>query len=312
MPHANVNAAVRRLEDLTTELLWRQWRAVGGSATSGAPWGSIVDLEAIILASLFLGDREPRITDILYSWVELNAPLLSAQRLKNLQKLYPEAVHARVAQFVAQARALHKHPRWQTLSDVDLAAELYQEPKVPRAARIANNSAATLMLRLRAALGVGVKADALAVILGNGRPTTVAELSATLGYTAVGCRAALADLSRAGFVYSVGGRPAAFVAPEQEWQALLRLASRPVWVNWHHWFAMVIDIISWTEHANAKQLSDYAMDVGMRELAERHVMFFRLTAHELDAAAFRRQLGNYPASIEALVTWAQRQASTSH
>lgn len=309
MSRASVDRSVRELEGITTDLLWRQWSAVGGSATTAERWHSIVDPEALVLASLYFIQREPRIGDILYSWVELHAPLLSVQRLRNIQKGYPKEVAGRVADFVANARIAHKHPRWRALTSEEGDDDpSYMLPEVRRATRASNATAASLLLRMRYAMGVGVKADVTAVLLGKDRPVTVRELVETLNYTTVGTRTAVLDLARGGFIFSVGGRPSAFAAPVKEWRTLLRIRRRPRWVNWQQWFALVVEIVAWTERARRKELGSYAVDVGMRELVSRHAPFFRSAAHELEPIAFQLEMGSYPGAIESLVSWAKYQA----
>ena len=307
MSRTFVEKTARELEGITTNLAWRQWRAIGGSAASKGQWHSIVDPEALILASLFLVDREPRISDILFSWVETNAELLSVTRLKSLQKDYPTEIRNRVADFANRARSLAKHPRWETLAS-GVEDEVFPDlPEVRRAARVPTGHAANLLLRLRMAIGVGVKADVLAVTLGNREPVTIREIADNLSYSLVGIRSAVYDLSRAGFVLPIGGKPAAFAAPHEEWRALLRLKAEPVWVTWHHWFAFVIDYITWCGEARTNDLGDYVIDVRVRELIARHQLFFRYSGHQLGVNAFQREVGSYPEVINSLIAWAHQQ-----
>lgn len=306
MSQAFVDKKARELEAITTQLVWRQWRAIDGSLNSSEPWHSIVDPEALILASLHLVDREPRIHGVMFSWVEANADLLSVQHLKNLQKTYPPTSHARVAEFARHARALSRHPKWNALS-ADVDETFPALPDVRRAIRAAPGHTANLLLRLRMALGVGVKADAMGVVLGNERPVSIRDLADILSYTLVGTRSALLDLSRAGFTIPIKGKPTTFSAPHAQWQALLGLKIRPRWVTWHHWFAFVIDYITWCETARAKHLGEYAIDVKIRELVARHGLFFRYAGHELDPVAFQSDVGSYAAVLDSLIDWARRQ-----
>ncbi len=307
MSRAFVDKAARELNEITTQLAWRQWRAIGGSASSRESWHSVVDPEALILASLFLVEHEPRIEDVMFSWVEVNADLLSVQHLKNLQKSYPPEIKERVSDFARRTRSLAKHPRWDTLSE-DVGNETFTAlPDVRRATRVSAGRNANLLLRLRMAFGVGVKADVMSVVLGSSRPVTVRELADSLSYTLVGTRSAVLDLARAEFIIPITGKPATFSAPYAEWQALLGLNAQPRWVTWHHWFAFAIDYITWREKPRTKKLSEYAMDVKTRELVARHDLFFRYSAHELSAAAFQREVGSYPAVLKSLVEWAHRQ-----
>lgn len=312
MSHAIAAKALHDLQDVATEVLWRQWRAVGGSAASRESWTSVVDPEAIVLASLFLGDREPRLSDILFSWVEVHAPLLSVQRLKNVRTNYPANVAERLATFVSRSRVLQNNPRWRSLAASKAVSEAHPEPKVRRATQMPTRGSANLMLRLRTALGVGVKADALAVVLGSERPISVSDLALTLGYTKVGLRTSIEDLVRAGFVVSAEGRPATYAAPVEGWQSLLRLDQRPTWAPWHHWFSLVTDLTHSFEGLLRKSVSNYALDVGIRDCLKRHSAFFQLTAHELDLHLIHPTLGQSASVLDALATWAIHRTRESH
>lgn len=294
----------RELEKVTTDLAWREWSAIGGSATVGKSLLSIVDPEALVLASLFLADREPRLTNVLFSWVELNASLLSVQRMKNLQKDYPIEVHDRVAKFANETRTLAKHPRWRSLAPHDGTVATAIVPEVSRAINAPSNVPSNLMLRLRLGFGVGTKADVMAVALGSDVPRTIKELSDALSYTAVGIRSAVGDLERAGFLVEAGGRPAAYSATRSDWSALLHIKTLPQWVGWHQWFALIVDLITSIDHASKKKLGDYALDVRIREVLARHPLFFRNSANELSAVAFLDEKGSYPYVLGALASWA--------
>lgn len=311
MSHAAAAKAISALQEVAVDVLWRQWRAVGGSATSKESWHAIVDPEALVLSSLFLAEHEPRLADILSSWVELNAPLLSAQRMKNAQKHFPTAVAAHVATFVSKARQLQKHPRWHTLAIDEDPQTTAERPDVLRATRAPRSGTATLMLRLRAALSVGVKADVLTVLLGSARPVSVRELVDTLGYTDVGTRLAVEDLAYAGFATAGSGRPAQYFAPQAPWQTLLEIGRHPTWTPWILWFALSCDLFDWHAAARAKDVSDYALDVGFRERLKAHAAFFRLTAPELRPAVFEGTLGSSTAAIEAITAWGHQQAGES-
>src|SRR3984957_18852760 len=68
---------------------WRQWPQVGVSATvEGAdPWA--VDPEALILFTIGIGRRDPRLFDEMLDWMGCNHELLSTQRLRNLARRFP-------------------------------------------------------------------------------------------------------------------------------------------------------------------------------------------------------------------------------
>ncbi len=160
---------------------------------------------------------------------------------------------------------------------------------------------------MRMAIGVGVKADVLTMALGNRRPITIREVADNLGYTVVGIRTAVHDLSRAGFITPISDKPLAFAAPNRQWRALLGLTHQPHWATWHHWFAFAIDYIAWCDKARAKEIGDYAMDVKVRELIARHDLFYRYSSQTLGAAAVREGVGSYTKAIDALIDWPRQQ-----
>jgi hypothetical protein len=307
MSSSFVNKSARELEEVVTQVAWQQWRAIGGSAASKERWHSIVDPEALILASLFLADREPRIEDILLSWVEANAPLLSVQRLKNLQAAYPREVRARVAEFARRAKALARHPRWRALAKDAEAEILPALPDVRRATRVPSRDAASLLLRMRLAFGVGVKADVLSMALGNRRPVTIRDVADNLAYTPVGIRTAAHDLYLANFVTKVSDKPLTFTAPIAQWRALLGLTHQPHWATWHHWFAFAIDYVAWSDVLRVRPIGDYAVDVKARDLIARHELFYRYASQSFGASAVSEGVGSYAKAIEALITWPRQQ-----
>lgn len=307
MSHAFVSNAAHELQELATEVAWRQWRAIGGSAATKERWRSIVDPEALILVSLGLAAAERRIADVLYSWVEANSTLLSVQRLKNLQRDYPAATHDRLREFGGHISALGAHPRWSSFAGAHQQHRKVDPPEVSRAIEAPTRHATSLLLRLRIAMGVSVKADVLAVALGHDHALDVREITDALSYSPAAVRGALEDLSRAGFLFAVGGEPMTFTAPHREWKELLGLEEVPRWAAWHHWFALVTDLVAWTTTAREVALSEYATDVQLRELTARHQLFFRQAAHELGRAAFQKGVGSYRGLIDSLLQWAQRQ-----
>jgi hypothetical protein len=261
-----------KLEQAAIQLAWRQWRVIGGSAVSDDPPAtSIVDPEALVLASLALANREHRLTDLLYGWMEKSAPFLSVQRLKNLKRRYPAETRNQVSEFARRARNVAKHPRWASLADQeDAGLPDIVLPEVSRATSPPKHSAPGLMLALRMAMGVGTKSDALAVVLGQTRSLTVRDVVEGTAYNPVSVRSALEDLSGGGFLRITDRKPLKFGAPLKEWRALLALDKLPRWMPWHDWYAFAFSFLSWARSAAERNVSDYAFQVRVRELLAHH------------------------------------------
>jgi hypothetical protein len=87
------------------------------------------------------------------------------------------------------------------------------------------------------------------------------------------------------------------------------MRATPRWVAWHHWFAMVIDFITWSERAAENRLGEYATDVKIRELLARHALFFRQSAGQLGVAAFHSDMGSKPDVLQSLIDWGRMHVS---
>lgn len=299
----------KELARATLDAMWAQWRAIGASAKGGArSAAAIVDPEALVLASLFFEDEEPRLRDVLYAWIERNASLLSVGRLRALTRHYPSSVNDRLREFASVAAKLAKHPRWTTLSSARSETESpIDQFSVPRATQAALGAPPALMLRMRAALGVGVKADALTYLLGQADrqgsdPTTVRAVANALRYTLVATRSALGDLTAARFIIASAERPLSFAAPRRGWHDLLGLATLPPWRPWHPIYGFVCSFLDWSNSVRGRNASDAVVRIHQRELLDMHPAVRQIvSAHE--TSSFVRYSSEGVSPVEVLTSY---------
>jgi DNA-binding MarR family transcriptional regulator len=93
------------LSDVTLELAWRQWTAIGVAGTRSSR-RTIVDPEALLLATLSIGRSDARLFDEALDWVAVNAQLLDMARLRRLGKRATSDQH-RLLGVVAQVAIDH-------------------------------------------------------------------------------------------------------------------------------------------------------------------------------------------------------------
>lgn len=266
------------------DVLWRQWRAVGGQAATKRSAQAIVDPEALVLLSLALENHEHRLGDILHDWTALNSDLLSVQRAKNLAADYPEATHERLARLARVALIEGKDLRWRSLaggasgSGSARAQPESSRTNKARAIRARLTEPATLLLRLRLGFGVGAKADVLGFLLGNGGEwATVREIATATAYTVAAVRRAAEDMAAARLIQVSAGSPTAFRADRAGWANALGLESEPIrWPSWRERFAFVAAFLAWVEGTSARPISAYAAAVKAREILESHQAAFEL------------------------------------
>ena len=260
------------------DVAWRQWNAIGGGATTDRPAQSIVDPEALVLFTLTAIGQNQRLESILFSWLEVNGDLLSVQRMKNLVTLFPERVANYLPVFARNARNIAAHPKWSALGDAAQATQkrhLIELPESRKSVRAPLRQGSALLLRLRLAMGVGVKADVLSVLIGQRESrSTVKEIVDLTGYTNVAIRSALESLAEAGFVDARPGRPQSYSAPQERWGALLGMSSIPRWQPWAQFYAFGIAIGDLVDQATERDFSDYALRTKIREHIEAAPLLF--------------------------------------
>lgn len=240
-------------------------RQLGGQ---GKPARSIVDPEALVLGSLWLEPAERRLWRILRIWARVGARWLSVQRLKNLLPAYPEDVGAGLSKFAWECFNAGGDPRWKPFAKgprsetVVKGSELEASPEF--------RTPAALLLRLRVGLGVGIKADVLAFLLGRaGGKETIGEVAAAVRYHRRAVQRAVDELVAAGFLLALGTAPASYRAPLSGWGALMDFGDDPpLWRYWHQLYAFGAALDCAAREAAVKSL--YLQSSQGRDVVEEH------------------------------------------
>jgi len=75
------------------EFAWRQWAQIGVSANIAGFDRWAIDPEALILFTIGVARRDPRLFDEMLDWLAENRRLLTMQRLRNLSARLPVDTH---------------------------------------------------------------------------------------------------------------------------------------------------------------------------------------------------------------------------
>lgn len=288
----------QQARDVALDAAWRQWGVLGASVGGPRP-RTILDPEALVLASLALVPYERRLGDALLWWASVRAPLLSVQRVRSLSEGFTWAATSdRLGAFAASAVEAGDR-RWKRLAGPQgLDARPGKSTDRPD---LSDPSA--LVLRLRAAFGVSAKADLFAVLLGSERPQTVRELAESVGYSTVAVRVALGEMVLARVAQPTGASPATYRAADAvRWSGLLAGGPRPRWGYWTETFGVLLAVAEWGQGAEA--WSDYVASSKARDLAERHARALRLVAPEaprLDGYRGEAALSPFAATIRDVI-----------
>ena len=258
-----------RVRDRATNVVWVQWAALGSGASSNRPVTAVIDPETLVLASLALVDHERNLVDLLAWWAGEGPGLMSVQRMRNLSESYPEGVRYRLSEFAGYAWKVGGDHRWKALaSEPDTAPE-----RVDRPAVLVGPGA--VMLRLRLGLGVGIKADVLAALLGLEGWWTVRAMARATGYTSRAVRRAAQELARGGWVEASPASPAEYRSDATRWLDLLELDSPAPWAHWHALLGFVAVLDEWLRGGEWREQELEAVERSARALVDEHRAAFK-------------------------------------
>jgi hypothetical protein len=264
-----VAKAIATLREATAQAAWVQWSAIFTVAASRRPARSIVDPEALLLVSIALRDHEPRLWSAAVVWAQFGAHLLSVQRAKNLSRLFPPATQERLGEFARLATQDGGDLRWRSLVQRGAGQETTRGRPREGAPRIEGGAA--LMLRLRLGLGVGIKPDVLAHLIGHaGGAMPVILIAKATSYYGRAVRRALEDLAAADFVEARPTAPISYRTDTRKWAALLAIdpSDPPAWRSWAQVYAFVAALDQWSRALPSD--SRFVLASEARDLVDAH------------------------------------------
>ncbi|MGH7644650.1 MAG: hypothetical protein ACREMR_03595 [Gemmatimonadales bacterium] len=255
MSTPSVARAIAQLREATADAAWAQWSAIFTLAASRRPARSIVDPESLLLISLALRDHEPRLWSAAVLWAQFGVRLLSVQRAKNLALRFPAAVRERLAEFAQLAMADGGDQRWRSLASHTALRTKRKGPARTAAPRLEGGAA--LMLRLRLGLGVGIKPDVLACLIGHaGGAMPVVLIARATAYQGRAVRRALEQLVASGFIESRPTTPVSYRVDNAKWAGLLEFVSKepPAWRAWAGTYAFIAALDEWSRSLPQSEL----------------------------------------------------------
>ncbi|HKF83408.1 MAG TPA: hypothetical protein VKB23_10665 [Solirubrobacterales bacterium] len=276
-----------------SKFLWNEWGQMGVLAASSNESRWAADPEALLLLSFEVGREDPRLLEEVLDWLHVNERLISVQRLRNLvrdgsDRALVESVVGWLGQNRRRPRlgakpglpeAEQPQPFFRNsqlpVSDPD-PAFLAQGFLKPRSEPSGKSQSPDLDLpinfayRLRLLLGIGVRAEAVRVLLTTEAPRVdVQTLAVSTGYNKRNVQEGVSSLKAAGVLGSWEvGNEQRFEAPGESWACFLELRDLPRHVDWPQLFAAYRRVLRWLADPANQNLSDYMLASEARTLVE--------------------------------------------
>ena len=279
------------------DFAWRQWAQIGVSATVEGADGWAVDPEALILFTIGIARRDPRLFDEMLDWMAFNHELLSTQRLRNLAGRFPlpPGLVAAVTAWTRQTAPVNlpvsdqnapAQDRESVFSPDVLAFVSKQDPVFaqhgfirPPAARTGKSHEpnpalpVNLSFRLRHLFGPGGRSEAMRVLLTwPVGPLDAARIADEAGFAKRNISDVLTSLAASGVIKAAwSGNERHFTAYRERWALLLDLAGpgMPSFVSWVHLLPAALQIIMWLDEKAGTAESDYLIASQARSLMSR-------------------------------------------
>jgi hypothetical protein len=301
---AELGAATKAVREATLNAVWRQWAVIGAAASAGRA-KALVDAEALVLASLWLMDEEPRLSDLTASWVVTNTEYLSVQRIKNVAASFPASIGSRLSSLARLAVEGGKDFRWRSLVQADVPAMAERRGAKTLSVPVPVARPSALMLRLRVLLGVGIRADIIAFLLtGPDDYASSEDIAAATAYNPTAVRRVLAQLAAGDWLRYAGGTYPGYSLKGSRLAGITGLPASEV-PNWRYLaqvYALVVEYLSWWREAGGRHPSAFAVSVKGDELFERHRRAF------VDTGLVERHRtagvgDDWPAELRRLAAW---------
>lgn len=324
-------------EQLRGQLLgfaWDEWAQMGVSAVPrrGSRWAQ--DPEALIVFTLEVARSDPRLFDELLDWMLRNESLLTVRRLRavcidDTDRALVAGAMAWLARRRPRARLpgsdrLPAPPDLEALfeggvrvrsPDPDFAAAGFMRPVVEASGKSLApdfTSPINLAFRLRAILGVGIRAEVVRIMLCTDAPRmTASALARSSAYAKRNVHDALTGLVDAGVVsaFTVGGEQR-YTIDKPAWGALLGVEAgeMPRHREWPQLLGVLRTILRWSRRDDLATASEYMQASAARQLLEalRPELAFAGVASNLRATAEQA-----PGALETVVAAILRDLQTA-
>lgn len=277
---------------------WNQWAQIGlsGEFRQRSDWA--VDPEALLVFTLQLGRREPRLFDEVHDWLLRNLDLVSIQRARNLvhddetKRLVDAAtswasehstkVTRRQAKPVGSVDpvVLFTHQAGAPIGEPDpiFAAHGFTRPLLRPSGKSSTpprHSPVCFAFLLRDLFGVTARAEIVRVLLtARGSELRTKDIVRLVAFGRRQVHDTLSSLASAGVIEAkqLGPRDTRYTIETERWLRLVGRERRflPGLVEWPLMFKVLRSLLIWSEGLDSEQASSYIRGSSARQFISEH------------------------------------------
>jgi hypothetical protein len=287
----------RQITEQLVSFAWGEWAQMGllTAPTHISPWAQ--DPEALIVFTLEIARREPRLFDELLDWILTNETVFSVRRLRAMciDETDRKLVAATIGWLARQGPRARLRPRREDgvtgppdleplfygggpfgEPDPDFAAAgLLRSVLVPSRKSLPPDleTPINFAFRLRAILGVSIRAEVVRVMLtSQPSPATAQMLARAVGYSKRNVHDALSGLASAQVLvsFTIDGEQR-YAINSEIWADLLQRDPNalPIHRDWPQLLGTLRLILRWLAEQEQIRASEYMRRSGTRQLLER-------------------------------------------
>jgi hypothetical protein len=284
------------LAEASLNFAWDQWAQIGVLASPRRRDRWTMDPEALIVFSLEVARRDPRLFDEVLDWMLVNERLVSVQRLRNLSKAFEsEALIDAALSWVsnrkprtrlsrgrgrAEARSgltplFHGLPLRDSELDASFRGHGFAKPpsEPSMKSRVPDVDAPiNFAFRLRYVLGVSARAEVMRCLLTTDAPrVSVQVITRSAAYAKRNVQEALNSLGAAHALLAVAaGGEQSYGVDRARWAPVFGIRSDewPAHRDWPQLLGAIVRILRWLEDPGIGELSDYMRSSQVRDLLD--------------------------------------------
>lgn len=295
-----------QLKTALIDLAWRQWTQLGVGELEPGKANYILDPEALLVFSAYIGRFDQRLFDEIIDWLHINARFINIQRLRVMSKKAQFANQTVLGLMASYLKKGDASVKWQKIA-TDFKPEKVTETqslfqlsngqsmpvvgtkddaalqygfkrnvylRTNNSGEFPLNSAATMLLQLRGIFGVNSRSEAMLIFLTQDI-CKIQDVADASGFSWRSIQDVLFEMNRSSLIESTGAKRGRYYYLRDRKASLnlfcpnlLEEVPFPDWIGFYNVMVMIMNTI---EVSNVEKLSEQGVKSVLQELFDNKI-----------------------------------------